>query len=125
MRSPGGQPKYDTTEDVGVEGLLSVALLEGLAPICGRQLEHPMEWPSRQEAEEVAHVAERLNLVQAAAREERDEGGVDLAAVVAADEEPILPTHDFAAEVQLAHVVVQGQPAIVQEASKCGLLVGA
>jgi hypothetical protein len=66
--------------------------------------------PARQQAEQVAHVAERLDPLQAAAREEGDEGGVHLGPVVAADEEPVLPAHDLAPQVQLADVVVQGQP---------------
>jgi hypothetical protein len=36
MWSQAGEAEDDATEDVGVEGLLSLALLEGLAPVHGR-----------------------------------------------------------------------------------------
>jgi hypothetical protein len=39
MWSCAGEPEDDATEDVGLEGLLSLALLEGLALVHGRQLE--------------------------------------------------------------------------------------
>jgi hypothetical protein len=115
--------EHDATEDVGVQGLLSLALLEGLASVHGRELEHPVLRPPRQQAKQVSHVAERLYLVQAAAREQGHEGGVHLGPVVAANEEPVFPAYDLPPEIQLADVVVQRQPAVVEEAAEGDLLV--
>jgi hypothetical protein len=94
MRDTSRKPEADTTEDVAVEGLLSLALLERLAPVGGRELEDAMARPSGQQAEEVAHVRAGLDLLQAAARQKRHEGRVDLPAVVTPDEKPILPAND-------------------------------
>jgi hypothetical protein len=38
MRGTARQTDDDATEDVGVESLLSLAFLEGLAPVAGREL---------------------------------------------------------------------------------------
>src|SRR5688572_5149074 len=92
-------PEHDAPEDVRVECLLSLAFLEGLAPAHGRELEYPLAGPAGQQAEEVSHVAEGLDLVEAAAREQGDEGGVHVGAVVAPDEEPVLAANDFPAQV--------------------------
>jgi len=115
MRLAAREPEDDATKEVALEGLLSLALLEGLLPVGGRELEDAAQRPAWQKAEEIAHVCERLDLVQAAAGEQGHEGGVDLAAVVAADEEPVLAPHDLTPEIQLADVVVQRQAAVVQE----------
>src|SRR6476469_9671468 len=123
MRLSARETKDDATKDVAFEGLLSLALLEGLLPVSGSALEHPARRPARQKAEQVAHVAERLDLVQAAAGQQRHEGRVDLAAVVAADEEPVLAPDDLAPEIQLADVVVQRQAAVVQESPERDLLI--
>ena len=89
MRGTSHQAEDDATEDVRVEGLLSLAFLEGLAPVGGGELEDAVAGPARKQAEQVTDVRQGLDPVQAAAGQERDEGGVDLASVVAANEEPI------------------------------------
>jgi hypothetical protein len=61
------ESKHRATDDVGVQGLLSLVLLEGLAPVQGCEVEHPVLRPAREQAEQVSHVAERLDLVQSAA----------------------------------------------------------
>ena len=83
-------PERDLAVDVGSEPLLSVLLLEGLLPVDGGELEDAPSRPAGDEAEEVAQVGRGLDLVQLAAGEERDEGGVHLTAVVGAQEDPVL-----------------------------------
>ena len=123
MGDTGGQAEDDATKDVGFEGLLSVALLEGLAPVGGRELEQAICGPAGHEAEQVAQICERFKLMQAAAGQDRDEDGVHFGTVVAAHEKPVLPADNLAAEVQLADVVVQRQATVVQEATQRHLLV--
>src|SRR5262249_54392326 len=103
-------------EDIGHEPLLSLLVLEGLVPVSGSELEDAAQGPVRQEAEEVAQVSPRLDLVKLAAREQRDESRVDLAAVVATDEEPIFTSHGFTSELALAPIVMDGQAAVLEEA---------
>ena len=68
-RSSGNrEPEGDATEDVGVESLLSVALLEGVVPVRGRELEEAVLGPAGQEAEQVAQVGVGLEAEHAAAR---------------------------------------------------------
>lgn len=101
-RPRSGEAEADATEDVGVQLLLSFALLESAAPVGGSELEDAVAGPAGQQAEQVAEVAEGLDVVEPAARYERDEGGVRLGAVLAADEEP-------------ADVVVQGEAPVGEE----------
>jgi|SRR6266700_1190777 len=79
--------------------------------------------PAREEAEEVAQVGPGLDVVELAAREQGDEGGVDLRGVVAADEEPVFMSDRFAAERPLGAVVVDGEASVVQEALERDTLV--
>src|SRR5260370_15082095 len=92
-------------EDVGGEPLLSVILLESLAPVERRELEDATRGPARQQAEEIAQVRARLDAVQLAAGEERDEGGVHFGGLVGADEEPVDAALDLAAERVLRDVM--------------------
>ncbi len=69
--------EQNAAKDVGGQLLLSFDLLESLLPVCGGELEDAVMGPARQEAEQVAHVAERLDLVKPSAREQRNEDGVD------------------------------------------------
>ena len=57
----------DGTEAVGSEGLLSLVLLEGLAPVGRGQLENAANGPVWQKAEKVAQVAQGLDVVKLAA----------------------------------------------------------
>ncbi len=77
-----------------------------------------MPGPAGQQAEQVPHVSEWFDLVHPAAREERDEDRVDVGAVVAADEEPVLAAHHLPSEVDLADIVVQRQAPVFEEAAK-------
>jgi hypothetical protein len=61
--------------------------------------------------------------LQAAAGEQRHEGGVDVAAVVAAHGEPVFSADDLAAQVQLGDVVVHGQASVVEETAERDSLV--
>ena len=81
----------DLAEDVGVEPLLSVRVLESLFPVDRSELENALLIPARQQAEDVSQVPRRLDVVELAAGQERDESGIDLPAVVAAKENPVTP----------------------------------
>src|SRR6202453_4084028 len=123
-RSGAEQGECDTSEDVVVEPLLSVALIEGLLPVGWRELEEPVAWPTGQQAEQVAHVREGLDTEQSAAGDEGDEGGVGLGAVLAAHEEPVATSDDLSAQVELTDVVVHRQPTVIEEAPQRTALVG-
>jgi len=117
-QAEGGAP-----EDVGVEPLLSVRVLEGLLPVEGRELKDPAGRPAGQKAEEVSEVGPGLDLVELAARQQRDEGRIDLGGVVGADEEPILAADRFPPQCSLGAVVVDGQAAVVEKLLECDPLV--
>lgn len=74
-----------------VEERAHVVELARLAPGERSEFEQPMLGPARKQAEDVAKIRPRLDAAEPRAREERGEDRVDLAAVVAPDEEPILP----------------------------------
>src|SRR3569832_1781289 len=109
MGDTGGKAEDDATKDVGFEGLLSVALLECLAPVGGREFEQAIDWPAGHEAQQVAEIGERFELVEAATGQERDEDGVDLGAVVAAHEEPVLSADDLTAKVSSLMLLCSGR----------------
>ena len=115
--------EQQAAENVGGELLLSLGVLESLLPIRGGQLEDAVAGPARQEAQEVAHVGEGLDLVQPGAREERDEDGVHPSSVFATDEHPIFPAEHLPAQIQLADVVAQGQTPIIEESAQGDALV--
>src|SRR5690242_179903 len=81
--------EHNASKDVGGQLLLSFDLLEGLLPIGRGELEDAMVRPRGQEAEEVADVRERLDVVEPRTGEQRDEDAVDAGAVIAADKEPV------------------------------------
>src|SRR6185295_2662830 len=112
-----------TPEDVGGELLLSLGVLASLLPIGGGELEDAVAGPARQEAQQISHVREGLDLVQPRAGQKRDEDGVHPGAVVAADEHPVLPAENLPAQVQFADVVAERQAPIVEESAKSGALV--
>src|SRR6185312_1728922 len=120
MRGTTGQTEDDATKDVRVEGLLSLAFLEGLAPVGGSELEYAVSGPALEQSGQISHVREGLDLVEAAGGQQRHAGRVDLASVVAADEEPVL---SLAAEVQLRDVVVHGPATVVEKATERHALV--
>src|SRR5215217_7159236 len=103
-RTSRGKVEQDATEDVGGQLLLSFALLEGLLPMSGSKLEDAGLGPAREQAEEVADVAERLDVVKPSAGQERDKAGVGHRAVVAADEQPVAAADDLPAQVELGDV---------------------
>src|SRR5262245_16018044 len=112
-----------TAKDVGGEAPLSVVLLARLVPVDGRELENAVSGPAGQEAQEVAQVCPGLDVVEPAAGEQRDEGRVDVAGVVAADEEPVAPADDFSAQGGFAPVVVRRQATVLEKALECVALV--
>ena len=65
--------EQDATEDVGGQLLLSFAFARGLLPVGGSELEHAGLGPGREQAEEIADVTERLDVVEASTGDERDE----------------------------------------------------
>src|SRR5881394_255040 len=99
----------DRAEDVRGEPLLSVLLLGGLVPVGGGEIEDVAAGPAGQQTQEVAQVGPRFDAVQLAAGQEGDEGGVHVAAVVAAQENPVLAAARFAAVLALAALVVGWQ----------------
>jgi len=82
-----------------------------------------MLWPAGQQAQDVAQVRPGLDVAEPTTREQRGEDGVDVAAVVAADEEPVFAADGFATELQLAQVVVDGQAPVVEETREADALV--
>src|SRR5438309_2172655 len=113
----------DLAEDVGEESLLSVLLLQGLLPVCGRELEHSGLRPAREKTEEVAQVSRGFDVVELAAGEERNEGGVHLAGVVTAEEQPRLPADSLSAKFAFAEVIVDGQTPVLEEALERDALI--
>src|SRR5215213_5037951 len=106
--------KRSAAKEVGGETLLSVVLLECLAPVHGGEVEDTRGGPPGQEREQVAKVGPGLESVELATRQERDEGGVDRAGFVRAHEEPVLPPDDLTPKRELADVVVHGQARVVE-----------
>ena len=98
MGRSGRRREHDATEDVGGQLLLSLALLEGLLPVGGSELEDAVPRPAREQAEEIADVAEWLDVVKPSACEERDEARVGYSPVVAANEEPVSTPDDLPAQ---------------------------
>src|SRR5450631_54488 len=110
-------------EHVGAEPLLSVLVLQNLVPVGWGELEDPVPGPTRQEAEEVSQVAPRLDIMQLAAGEQRDEGGIGLCAVVASDEEPVFSPDGFAPQRALRAIVMQRKAAVLEESAQGRALV--
>ena len=77
------------SEGVGSEELLSVGVLSSLLPVAGSELEDAGTGPAGEQAQDVSEVGFGLDVVHVAAGDERGEGGVDLGAVVASDEQPV------------------------------------
>ena len=113
----------DPPEDIGGQALLSVLLLEGLLPGGRGELEDAALRPVLEEAEQVAEVGPGLDAVELAAGEQGHEDRVDAGALVAAEEEPVFAAEDLAPQVLLGDVVVQRQPAVVEESAEGGALV--
>ena len=105
-------------EDVGRKGLLSFGLLKGLLPELGAEFDDSVSWPALSEDEQVAQVGPGLDAVELAAGHERDEVGVPIATVVAADEEPVLSADSFSSQLALAVVVGQPLAAVFDEAAE-------
>src|SRR5687767_7158694 len=110
-------------ERVFIEPPLSFAVLESLLPIGRGELEDSVFRPVRQEVEEVAEVTPRLDSVQLAAGDQRNENGIGNSAVFGADKEPVLTAQRLPEQVSLRNVVRHGQAAVVEETLECFLLV--
>jgi hypothetical protein len=95
---------------------LSFGLLEGLFPVGGSELEDAALGPTREQTQQVAHVAERLDAVEPSTGEQRDETGIGDAAIITADEKPVSAPEDRPAQVQFGNIVVHGQTPVVEEA---------
>jgi hypothetical protein len=74
-----------------------VVALAGVLPVDGSELEQSVLGPGGQQTEDVAQVRPGLDVAETGAREQRGEGRVDSAGVVATDEEPVLSTDGLAA----------------------------
>jgi len=107
-----GRPDRRLTKDVAGERALHGLGREGSGPVRRREFEDAMRGPSGQEAEQVAEIGPRFEAVKLAAGEQRYEGAVGLAAVVAAEEQPVLPADRLAPELPFRDVVVypSGEP---------------
>ena len=82
--------KSDPPEYVGLQLLDCLVQFNRLLPVGRGQCQDAPLGPSGQDAEEVPQVAKGLNAVELAAREQRDEGGVDVAGLVRPKEGPNL-----------------------------------
>src|ERR1041384_1408785 len=100
----------------GSKSLLSVRLLSSLVPEFGSQLEHGTVGPAGEQREDVAQVRPGLDTVELAAGDQTRRDGIPLGTVVAAAERPVRPADDLTAQFELADVVVEAEPAIVEEA---------
>src|SRR5262249_34302284 len=117
------RPKRDSAEDVGGEPVLSLLILGGLLPGGRGELEDAALRPAREEAEEIAQIAPRLDRVQPAAREQRDKDRVGFARFVAAEERPVPATYDFPAQTPFTPVVVGRQSRVVEKTAECRALI--
>ena len=115
--------KQDAAEDVGGQLLLSFGLLEGLLPIGGGEFEQTLPGPAGQQTEQIAQVGERLDIVQAGAGQQGDEDSVHERSFVTANEKPVSAAQDLPAQIQLADVVRERQPAIIEESAESDALV--
>jgi hypothetical protein len=115
-RWSSSKPEGGTPEHVVVETLLSVLVLEGLLPVEGSELQDAPSGPAGEKAEQVAEVGPGLEVMQLGAREQRDEGDVEIGGGVASDEEPVLASDCFPPQGAFGAVVVDGKPAVVEEA---------
>ena len=77
------------------DGKIELALVEPSAcphPILWRELEVPVSWPIRHDADDVGEVALHVEAVQYARRDEREDVCGGLGVVAGAEEEPRFPT---------------------------------
>src|SRR5215831_7102209 len=105
----------EPAENVCCQPLLSVLVLQSLLPISGSELEDAAAGPAGQQAQKIAQVAPRLDLVELAAREQGHEGRVDGAAVLAADEEPVFAADRLPPQLALAPIIVDGQSSVLEK----------
>lgn len=56
--------------------------------------------------------------MEGAARDERDEGRIHVGVVVGSDEQPVATADDLAAQLQLAPVVVDEEPRILEKSAR-------
>ena len=109
--------------EVFVEEPLSVGLLSSLIPVAGSEFEDAFSGPLGQEAQEVSEVGLGVDSMHAGTGEEGGEGGVDLGAVIAAEEKPVLSPERLPTELSLRNVVCRRQPAIVEKTPERAFLV--
>ena len=110
-------------EPIVVKALSDILALAGLGPLDWREFEDAVTGPLGQQAEDVSQVRPRLDLAQAAAREERHEARVDLATLVASYKQPVFTADGLTAQGELALVVVDRKTPILDEARQADTLV--
>lgn len=121
--TPAGVSESDRSEAIGGETLLSVLVLESLTPVRGGEFEDALIRPRGQQAEQIAEIGPGFDAVELATRQEGDKDGVRASAIVATDEQPVLPSYGFASKVTLADVVGDRQAAIIEKSLEGFLLV--
>lgn len=105
------------------EAPLSFFLLKSLLEVGGGELEDAGLGPVGEQVEQVAELAPRLEAVECAARDQRDERGVGEGAVFGADEDPVFPSDRFLSQVALGDVVGHRQATVIEEALERLLLI--
>src|SRR6478609_5718533 len=123
MCGSASEGQESATEGIFVESPLSFFLLEGLLEIRGGELEDAGLGPIGEQVEQIAQVAPRLDAMEFAASDQRDEGGVGGGAVFRADEEPVFAPNCFLAEISLRDVVGHRQAAVVEKPLESLLLI--
>jgi hypothetical protein len=98
--------------------LQGLGLLTGLAPVDGRKLEDAIHLPGGQEGKEITQVGERLDIVHAAGRDERDDDRVPFSTAIGGAEEPVLRSDLLVPQLELGGVIVEAKGAVIEEAGE-------
>jgi hypothetical protein len=91
MGRSASESQESAAEGIFFEPPLSFFLLEGLLEIGGGELKNAGLGPVGEQAEEIAQVAPRLDAMEFAAGDQRDEGSVGGGSVFGADKQPVFP----------------------------------
>jgi hypothetical protein len=89
----------------------------------GCQFEDAALLPARKQTQHIAHIAEGFDVVELAAREQRDKGSVDVSGFVIAYEEPVFSPEGLSTERIFTGVVVDGQSAVFEETRQRSSLI--
>ena len=115
MRELRGQTQHSAAHDMVGEELLSLCFLGGMLPGDGGQLQEAGHGPIGEQAQKVAKITPGLDVVHAAAGQERYEDGIDLSALVTATKKPVFAAHHLPAQMQLAPIVMEGQAPVFEK----------